>query len=80
MPAPLRLLLIEDSARDAALLVRMLQRAGYAVDAEQVETAEGARAALDRQEWDLVIADHTMPPLALMPHSRCYGSGVSICP
>jgi diguanylate cyclase (GGDEF)-like protein len=57
----LRLLLIEDSEDDAALVVRALTRCGYAVTSERVETRETLAAALDRQAWDLVIADYTMP-------------------
>ncbi|WP_437625561.1 PAS domain-containing protein [Sorangium sp. So ce1151] len=60
-PAPLRVLLVEDSADDAALLVRCLKRSGYAPTFERVETAEGMRAALDRARWDIVFSDHRMP-------------------
>ena len=39
-----------------------LARAGYAVDAQRVETAEELRAALaGAKPWDLVIADYTLP-------------------
>ena len=61
MTMHLRLLLIEDSEDDAALVVRALTLCGYAVTAERVETRETLAAALDRQAWDLVIADYTMP-------------------
>ncbi|HEX2344534.1 MAG TPA: EAL domain-containing protein [Vicinamibacterales bacterium] len=57
----LRLLLIEDSEDDAALLVRELARAGYDVTSERVDTPEGLAAALERQRWDIAIADYTMP-------------------
>jgi diguanylate cyclase (GGDEF)-like protein len=56
----LRLLLIEDSDDDAALVVRALSRGGYDVAAEIVDTAEALRRALIRP-WDLAIADYTMP-------------------
>ncbi|AUX43990.1 uncharacterized protein SOCE26_054470 [Sorangium cellulosum] len=61
MDAPLRVLLVEDSAEDAALLVRCLKRSGYAPTSERVETAEGMQAALDRARWDIVFSDHRMP-------------------
>ena len=61
MTMHLRLLLIEDSEDDAALVVRALTAVGYVVMAERVETPETLEAALDRQAWDLVIADYTMP-------------------
>jgi diguanylate cyclase (GGDEF)-like protein len=57
----LRLLIIEDSDDDATLVVHELTRAGYAVSAKRVDSAEGLRAALDRGQWDLAIADFTMP-------------------
>ena len=59
---PLHVLLIEDYEEDAALLQRHLARAGYAVDARRVETADELRDALaDPKPWDLVIADYTLP-------------------
>src|SRR5690242_419397 len=57
---PLRLLLIDDSADDAALVVRELSRAGYAVASQRVDTPEALVAALS-QRWDLAIADYSMP-------------------
>ena len=41
MAPPLRLLLVEDSADDADLLLRELRRAGYEPTSERVETADG---------------------------------------
>jgi two-component system, cell cycle sensor histidine kinase and response regulator CckA len=61
MNIPLRVLLIEDSDNDAALLLRTLRRGGYAVTMERVETAEAMRAALARQAWDLVLSDYSLP-------------------
>ena len=61
MAVPIRLLLIEDSEDDAQLLLRELARGGYQPAHERVATEAGLAAALDRQEWDLVIGDHSMP-------------------
>ena len=61
MTQKLRLLMIEDSPDDAALLARELQRAGYAPDMERVETAEALLAALERGPWDLIVGDNNMP-------------------
>lgn len=58
---PLRVLLVEDSADDALLLLRELRRGGYEVLHERVDTAEGMRAALEKRDWDVVISDHAMP-------------------
>ncbi|HEY7189417.1 MAG TPA: EAL domain-containing protein [Vicinamibacterales bacterium] len=58
---PLRLLLIDDSEDDAALVVRELARAGYAVSSQRVDSPEALAAALRSQRWDLAIADYVMP-------------------
>jgi CheY-like chemotaxis protein len=57
----LRVLIVEDSVDDAALLVRELGRGGYQVTFERVETPEGLHSALATQSWDLMITDYTMP-------------------
>ena len=57
----LRLLLIEDSEDDARLVLREVQRGGYVVDFERVETADTMRAALRRQAWDLILCDFSLP-------------------
>jgi len=61
MSVPLRLLLVEDSEDDARLLVRELTRAGFGPLVERVETASTMRAALDRQQWDVVVGDYSLP-------------------
>jgi diguanylate cyclase (GGDEF)-like protein len=58
---PLRLLLVDDSEDDAALVVRELSRAGYAVSSQRVDTPEALATALTSQRWDLAIADYSMP-------------------
>ncbi len=58
---PLRLLLVEDSADDAVLLVQPLRRAGYEVTHRRVDTPEEMRAALEQGPWDIVLADYFMP-------------------
>ena len=57
----LQVLVIEDSEDDAILLEMELQRAGYALVCHQVETPAALTAALERQEWDLVLADYHLP-------------------
>jgi response regulator RpfG family c-di-GMP phosphodiesterase len=61
MPKPLRVLIVEDSADDADLLLRELKRGGYAPVSERVETAAAMRTVLARQTWDLVVSDHSVP-------------------
>jgi diguanylate cyclase (GGDEF)-like protein len=57
----LRLLLVEDSEDDAALVVRTLSRGGYDVVFERVDTPQGLERALATRTFDLAIADYTMP-------------------
>src|SRR5712692_8706213 len=61
MGIPLRVLLVEDSEYDAALLLLELRRGGYDPECERVETVEEMKAALARQPWDLVISDYSLP-------------------
>ena len=61
MAIPLRLLMIEDSEDDAALLLRELARGGYDVVHKRVDTPAEMIAATENQKWDLVISDHSMP-------------------
>jgi two-component system cell cycle sensor histidine kinase/response regulator CckA len=61
MRGPLRVLIVEDSAPDAELLVRDLDRAGFSVIAERVQTADAMKAALERSPWDIVLSDYSMP-------------------
>ena len=61
MPKPLKALIVEDNERDAAMLMRELNRGGYALESERVDTAEALNAALDRQAWDIVFSDYSMP-------------------
>jgi PAS domain S-box-containing protein len=58
---PLRVLLVEDSENDSILLRLELERAGYQPVCHRVQDAETMREALERQSWDLVIADYVMP-------------------
>jgi signal transduction histidine kinase/FixJ family two-component response regulator len=61
MSKPLRVLIIEDSEDDAALLVRRLRRATFDVTSERVETPDAMAASLNSQPWDIVIGDYTLP-------------------
>src|SRR5712691_11879200 len=61
MGIPLRVLIVEDSEDDVRLLARELKRGGYEVTHQQVDTAPAMQAALDRQVWDVVIGDFSMP-------------------
>jgi signal transduction histidine kinase len=58
---PLRVLLVEDSQADALLLTRALERGGFSVSCERVDTAEKMRAELEKSSCDLILCDHAMP-------------------
>ncbi len=57
---PLRLLVVEDEDNDAVLLLRELQRLGYDVKSERVQTRQEMESALEH-EWDLIISDYRLP-------------------
>jgi PAS domain S-box-containing protein len=61
MNQPVRLLIVEDSENDVTLMLHALHRGGFEVAYEVVETPAAMRAALERQEWDVITSDHAMP-------------------
>jgi len=61
MNTPLRVLIVEDAEDDALLLLRELRRGGYDPAYERVDTPVAMHAALDRQEWDIILSDYAMP-------------------
>lgn len=58
--APIRILIVEDSEDDALLIARELRRAGYVFAERRVETREAFGAALDADEWDVIISDYRL--------------------
>ncbi len=60
-PRPLRVLVVEDSATDTALLMHALARGGFQTTCHRVETRAEMSTALEESQWDLVLADHAMP-------------------
>lgn len=57
----LRVLNVEDSERDTALLTRYLTRAGYDLTFQRVETAAAMKDALETNDWDVILCDYSMP-------------------
>jgi PAS domain S-box-containing protein len=57
---PLRLLVVEDSDDDYAILLRELHRAGHAPHARRVSDGAQLAAALD-EPWDLLVTDWMLP-------------------
>jgi PAS domain S-box-containing protein len=60
-PIPLKLLIVEDSTVDAELLLHHLRAYGYQPVWERVDDETGLLKALERQRWELVLCDYTMP-------------------
>lgn len=61
MKKKMGVLIIEDSENDTLLEVKQLERLGYNVDYLRVESGMELRAALEKQEWDVVLSDFVMP-------------------
>jgi CheY-like chemotaxis protein/uncharacterized protein YeeX (DUF496 family) len=61
MGKALRVLILEDSEDDAQLFLQELRRGGYDVKSERVFTARDMKEALDRETWNIVLADYRMP-------------------
>jgi signal transduction histidine kinase len=57
----LRVLFVEDSQIDAALIIRTLERGGFETICERVDNARALEETLNEGAWDLVLADHSMP-------------------
>ncbi|MSP14726.1 MAG: response regulator, partial [Chloroflexi bacterium] len=60
MRESLRVLIVEDNEDDAVLLVHALQRAGYDVISERVETKEAMQHALTNDSWNIILSDHAL--------------------
>jgi two-component system, cell cycle sensor histidine kinase and response regulator CckA len=59
--APLRLLMVEDSADDAELEVRELRKSGLEIEMLRVETREALEPAVRTWKPDFVISDFSLP-------------------
>ncbi len=58
---PLRVLIVEDMEDDALLMADALRRGGHDTTWERVDTPDAMDAALDDREWDIILADFSMP-------------------
>lgn len=57
----LRVLMVEDSADDAELILDVLREDGFDVDSLRVETAAAMQDALAGGNWDVVLSDYNLP-------------------
>jgi len=61
MATPIKILLVEDSERDAALLNLYLKRGGYEPVVTRVQDEAGMKSQLAAGKWDVVISDFNLP-------------------
>ncbi|MDX2096324.1 MAG: EAL domain-containing protein [Leptolyngbyaceae cyanobacterium bins.59] len=62
---PLYALIVEVSERDALYLTHVLKQGGYSVSSEWANTLPTLAAALDRQEWQILILSDQVPQCTL---------------
>jgi CheY-like chemotaxis protein len=60
-PSPLRVLHLEDSPRDAALIRHQLKEGGLSCDVLLVDRKDCFEAALTQQPFDLILSDYDLP-------------------
>jgi len=58
---PLAVLIVEDSASDANLMLRYLRQGGFEVSHERVDNAHAMQAALRERVWQVVLSDFSLP-------------------
>ena len=61
MQAPLRILHLEDDAKDAELLLAMLEAAGIVFQVSRVDSQADFLASLEQGGCDLILADYSLP-------------------
>ena len=61
MSKSLRVLVVEDDETDALLILREIRKCGFDPVSERVYDRASMIAALDRQGWDIVLADQSLP-------------------
>ena len=62
----LRVLIVEDRADDAELLLLELARGGFDADFERVQNAAAMSEALRRRAWDMIISDYSLPEFSAL--------------
>jgi len=58
---PIRILIIEDYEDDCLLILRELRKGGFEPSHLRIESKVEMEAALNAEEWDIIISDYTMP-------------------
>jgi signal transduction histidine kinase len=57
----LRVLVVDDDPTDAELSIRSLQRGGFAVHADTVQTAADFTESIRKNQYDIILADYNLP-------------------
>jgi signal transduction histidine kinase len=75
----LRVLIVEDSEDDAALLEYQLRQRWSSLVVVRVDTEPDMRAALEQSEWDVILSDYSLPAFsALAALDVLHASGLDI--
>src|SRR5579871_1088688 len=56
----LQLLFVEDNPKDVKLISHSLSKAGFALDADSVDSIDGFNAQISRGEYDVIICDYNL--------------------
>ena len=79
MAIPLRVIVVEDRPDDHELLIRELERGGYAPQTVRVDTSEAFREVLAEPGWEIIISDYVMPRFSgLVALEILHHSGVDL--
>ncbi len=57
----LNVIIVEDNEDDLLLILLALKKAGYAPNYTCIQTRPELEAALQDEQWQMVISDHAMP-------------------
>jgi PAS domain S-box-containing protein len=57
----LKVLIIDDCEEDAFLLAHEILKGGFEPEWKQADSARGMIEALEREKWDIVLTDYSMP-------------------
>jgi PAS domain S-box-containing protein len=63
----IRVLLIEDVENDALLITRQLEKSGFSLQQRRVENADAFKEAIATEQWDLILADYSLPDFGALP-------------
>ena len=75
----LRVLHVEDSEDDSALVMRELRRGGFDPVCERVQTQQEFTQALRAKDWDVIISDYSLPSydgLTALADARAAGKDI----